>query len=61
MFEDIYLQQRTLLKMIVDQADQVFTYLFLVEMLVKWAAYGLRKYFTSVWCWIDFLILAVRP
>ncbi|KAG7233025.1 hypothetical protein INR49_007540 [Caranx melampygus] len=60
-FEDIYLQQQPLLKMIVDQADQVFTYLFLVEMLLKWVAYGLRKYFTNAWCWIDFLILAVRP
>uniref|UniRef100_A0A3B4YL65 EF-hand domain-containing protein n=1 Tax=Seriola lalandi dorsalis TaxID=1841481 RepID=A0A3B4YL65_SERLL len=58
-FEDVHLQERTVLQMILDRADQVFTYVFLLEMLLKWLAYGFRKYFTSVWCWIDFLILAV--
>uniref|UniRef100_A0A3B4VQU5 Sodium channel protein type 4 subunit alpha B-like n=1 Tax=Seriola dumerili TaxID=41447 RepID=A0A3B4VQU5_SERDU len=58
-FEDIHLQQQTVLQMILDRADQVFTYVFLLEMLLKWIAYGFKKYFTSVWCWIDFLILAV--
>ncbi|XP_056243643.1 sodium channel protein type 4 subunit alpha B-like isoform X2 [Seriola aureovittata] len=58
-FEDVHLQERTVLQMILDRADQVFTYVFLLEMLLKWFAYGFRKYFTSVWCWIDFLILAV--
>ncbi|XP_071318495.1 sodium channel protein type 4 subunit alpha B-like [Trachinotus anak] len=58
-FEDIHLQQREVLKMILDRADQVFTYLFLLEMVLKWIAYGFKKYFTSAWCWLDFLILAV--
>lgn len=60
MFEDIHLQQRQLLKTVVETADQVFTYLFLLEMLLKWIAFGLKKYFTDPWCWLDFLILDVR-
>lgn len=60
MFEDIHLQQRQVLKVVVETADQVFTYLFLLEMLLKWIGYGLKKYFTDAWCWLDFLILDVR-
>ncbi|XP_076588349.1 sodium channel protein type 4 subunit alpha B-like [Chaetodon auriga] len=58
-FEDIHLPQRQVLKMVVETADQVFTYLFLLEMLLKWIGYGLKKYFTDAWCWLDFLILDV--
>lgn len=58
-FEDIHLQQRQVLKVVVETADQVFTYLFLLEMLLKWIGYGLKKYFTDAWCWLDFLILDV--
>ncbi|GAA6232848.1 sodium channel protein type 4 subunit alpha B-like [Lates japonicus] len=57
--EDIHLQQRQVLQMVLDKADQVFTYLFLLEMLLKWIAFGFKKYFTSFWCWLDFLILAM--
>ncbi|XP_060933384.1 sodium channel protein type 4 subunit alpha B-like isoform X2 [Limanda limanda] len=46
-------------QMLLDMADLVFTFIFLLEMLLKWIALGFRKYFTSVWCWLDFLILAV--
>ncbi|XP_070827526.1 sodium channel protein type 4 subunit alpha B-like [Chaetodon trifascialis] len=58
-FEDIHLPQHQVLKMVVETADQVFTYLFLLEMLLKWIGYGLKKYFTDAWCWLDFLILDV--
>lgn len=35
-------------------------------MILKWVAFGFRRYFTSAWCWLDFLIvivslLALRP
>lgn len=60
MFEDVHLHQRQVLKMVVEMADRVFTYLFLLEMLLKWIAHGLKKYFTNAWCWLDFLILDVR-
>ncbi|KAM9376249.1 sodium channel protein type 4 subunit alpha B-like [Pholidichthys leucotaenia] len=56
-FEDIHKSQRMVV--VLDIADIVFTVLFLVEMLLKWAALGFRKYFTSFWCWIDFLVLAI--
>ncbi|XP_078023800.1 sodium channel protein type 4 subunit alpha B-like isoform X3 [Epinephelus lanceolatus] len=59
MFEDIYLHQRPVLKEILLRADQVFTLLFLIEMLLKIIAFGLKKYFTDTWCWLDFLILDV--
>ncbi|KAM7002350.1 sodium channel protein type 4 subunit alpha B-like [Tautogolabrus adspersus] len=58
-FEDIHLPQRPALKMAVETADQVFTFIFLLEMLLKWSAFGLKKYFTNAWCWLDFLILNV--
>jgi hypothetical protein len=28
-------------------------------MILKWVAFGFRKYFTSAWCWLDFLIVVV--
>lgn len=59
-FEDIYLGHRPVLQRVLKMADLVFTFVFLVEMLLKWIAFGFKKYFTSFWCWLDFLILDVR-
>uniref|UniRef100_K7FPL8 Sodium channel protein n=1 Tax=Pelodiscus sinensis TaxID=13735 RepID=K7FPL8_PELSI len=28
-------------------------------MLLKWVAYGFKKYFTNAWCWLDFLIVDI--
>uniref|UniRef100_A0AAR2JA96 Sodium channel protein n=1 Tax=Pygocentrus nattereri TaxID=42514 RepID=A0AAR2JA96_PYGNA len=58
-FEDIYIEQRRVIKIILEYADQVFTYVFVVEMLLKWVAYGFKTYFTNAWCWLDFLIVDV--
>ncbi|XP_063333507.1 sodium channel protein type 4 subunit alpha B-like isoform X5 [Pelmatolapia mariae] len=58
-FEDIYLEHRPVLQRVLKMADLVFTFVFLVEMLLKWIAFGFKKYFTSFWCWLDFLILDV--
>ncbi|XP_029283655.1 sodium channel protein type 4 subunit alpha B-like isoform X2 [Cottoperca gobio] len=58
-FEDIYLEQRRVIKIVLEYADQVFTYVFVVEMLLKWVAYGFKTYFTNAWCWLDFLIVDV--
>ncbi|XP_011491046.1 sodium channel protein type 4 subunit alpha B isoform X1 [Oryzias latipes] len=58
-FEDIYMEQRRVIKTILEYADQVFTYVFVVEMLLKWVAYGFTTYFTNAWCWLDFLIVDV--
>ncbi|XP_055071354.2 sodium channel, voltage-gated, type I-like, alpha isoform X4 [Misgurnus anguillicaudatus] len=58
-FEDIYLDSRKTVKIILEYADKVFTYIFILEMLLKWIAYGFAKYFTNAWCWLDFIIVDV--
>ncbi|XP_061082500.1 sodium channel protein type 2 subunit alpha-like isoform X2 [Conger conger] len=58
-FEDIYIERWTTLKAILEYADKVFTFIFILEMLLKWVAYGFAKYFTNAWCWLDFLIVDV--
>ncbi|XP_034390660.1 sodium channel protein type 4 subunit alpha B-like [Cyclopterus lumpus] len=58
-FENIHLQHRQVLKMVVARADEVFTCLLLMEIFLKWLAFGLKKYFSDAWSWIDFLILQV--
>ncbi|XP_078799118.1 sodium channel protein type 2 subunit alpha isoform X4 [Oryzias latipes] len=58
-FEDVYIEQRRTIKTVLEYADKVFTYVFILEMLLKWVAYGFVKYFTNAWCWLDFLIVDV--
>ncbi|XP_010004315.1 PREDICTED: sodium channel protein type 5 subunit alpha-like [Chaetura pelagica] len=58
-FEDIHLQERKKVKILLEYADKVFTYIFFMEMLLKWVAYGLHSYFTNAWCWLDFIIVCV--
>ncbi|NP_001361657.1 sodium channel, voltage gated, type VIII alpha subunit isoform 1 [Xenopus tropicalis] len=58
-FEDVYIEQRKTIRTILEYADKVFTYIFILEMLLKWLAYGFVKFFTNAWCWLDFLIVDV--
>lgn len=58
-FEDVYIEQRKTVRIILEYADRVFTYIFILEMLLKWVAYGFAKYFTNAWCWLDFFIVDV--
>uniref|UniRef100_A0A4X2KZI7 Sodium channel protein n=1 Tax=Vombatus ursinus TaxID=29139 RepID=A0A4X2KZI7_VOMUR len=58
-FEDVYLEKRRTLQAILEFSDLVFTYIFILEMLLKWVAYGFKTYFTNAWCWLDFLIVDV--
>ncbi|XP_034145276.1 sodium channel, voltage gated, type V-like, alpha b isoform X2 [Esox lucius] len=58
-FEDIYIEQRKVIKVVLEYADKIFTYIFILEMALKWIAYGFKKYFTNYWCWLDFLIVDV--
>ncbi|XP_064862145.1 sodium channel, voltage-gated, type I-like, alpha isoform X2 [Oncorhynchus nerka] len=58
-FEDIYIEKRKNIKTVLEFADKVFTHIFILEMLLKWVAYGFAKYFTNAWCWLDFLIVDV--
>ncbi|XP_011894025.1 PREDICTED: sodium channel protein type 9 subunit alpha isoform X5 [Cercocebus atys] len=56
-FEDIYIERKKTIKIILEYADKIFTYIFILEMLLKWIAYGYKTYFTNAWCWLDFLIV----
>nr|XP_056713107.1 sodium channel protein type 5 subunit alpha-like [Euleptes europaea] len=58
-FEDIYLQEKETVKMILGCADKIFLFTFFLEMLLKWVAYGFKKYFTDAWCGLDFFIVCV--
>ncbi|XP_010226082.1 PREDICTED: sodium channel protein type 4 subunit alpha [Tinamus guttatus] len=58
-FEDIHIEQRKVIRTILEYADKVFSYIFVIEMLLKWVAYGFKVYFTNAWCWLDFLIVDV--
>ncbi|NXB81488.1 SCN5A protein, partial [Donacobius atricapilla] len=58
-FEDIHLQKRQKVKIILDYADKIFTYTFFMEMLLKWVAFGLHSYFTNSWCLLDFIIVCL--
>jgi len=57
--EDKYLDDRPILKSILYYMDKVFTVVFMLEMFVKWIAFGYKKYYTDAWCWLDFVIVLV--
>ncbi|XP_062900562.1 sodium channel, voltage gated, type V-like, alpha b isoform X3 [Mobula hypostoma] len=58
-FEDINIDKKPVIKVVLEYLDKVFTYVFVLEMLLKWVAYGFKKYFTNAWCCLDFLIVAI--
>ncbi|NXN25162.1 SCN5A protein, partial [Nycticryphes semicollaris] len=58
-FEDIHINERKNIKIMLAFLDKMFTFIFFLEMLLKWVAYGFKKYFTNAWCWLDFLIVNV--
>ncbi|KAM3592526.1 uncharacterized protein V6R79_020777 [Siganus canaliculatus] len=58
-FEDINIERHRTIKTILEYSDKVFTYIFVIEMLLKWVAYGFKTYFTNAWCWLDFFIVDI--
>ncbi|XP_039378627.1 sodium channel protein type 5 subunit alpha-like isoform X3 [Mauremys reevesii] len=58
-FEDIYLKEYATIQYLLVLADIMFAYIFLLEMFLKWVAYGFQKYFTNFWCLLDFFIVCV--
>ncbi|XP_064620216.1 sodium channel protein 1 brain-like isoform X2 [Lineus longissimus] len=58
-FEDIYLEFDPTKQLVLQYLNYVFAILFTIEMLMKWAAYGYKKYFTSFWTILDFLIVLI--
>jgi len=57
--EDVHIEERQTLKVILKSMDKSFSIIFMCEMVMKWTAYGFKKYFTDAWCWLDFIIVAV--
>ncbi|XP_077988400.1 sodium channel protein 1 brain-like isoform X2 [Glandiceps talaboti] len=58
-FEDIYLDQKPVMKEVLKYMNLFFAIVFTIEMLMKWVGFGFAKYFTSFWCWLDFTIVVV--
>jgi len=57
--EDKHLNERPTLKRTLDVLDTVFTIVFSLEMILKWLAFGMRRYFGNIWSWLDFVIVLV--
>lgn len=57
--EDKHLKTRPTLKIVLDMLDNIFTLIFSLEMLMKWCAFGFRRYFENIWSWLDFVIVLV--
>lgn len=58
-FEDIHLEKNKQLKNILYWTNMVFCIIFIIEMLLKWLAFGFTRYFTSFWTILDFIIVFV--
>ncbi|CAL4063472.1 unnamed protein product, partial [Meganyctiphanes norvegica] len=58
-FEDIHLDSKEELKMILNWLNLIFAILFTIEMLLKWIAFGFVRYFTSAWTILDCFIVMV--
>ncbi|MEJ1285909.1 hypothetical protein NN561_016908 [Cricetulus griseus] len=56
-FEDVNISKRPQIERLLRCTDNIFTFIFILEMILKWVAFGFRRYFTSAWCWLDFLIV----
>lgn len=57
--EDKHLNERPNLKWTLDILDTIFTIIFSIEMVMKWLAFGMRRYFGNIWSWLDFIIVLV--
>ncbi|XP_060572053.1 sodium channel protein 1 brain-like isoform X2 [Ruditapes philippinarum] len=58
-FEDVNLYSRPALVSALYWLNIIFATLFGIEMLIKWCAFGFKRYFTSFWCLLDFLIVVI--
>uniref|UniRef100_A0A8C6MV93 Sodium channel protein type 7 subunit alpha n=1 Tax=Mus spicilegus TaxID=10103 RepID=A0A8C6MV93_MUSSI len=57
--EDIYIDQRKTIKILLEYADMIFAYIFILEMLLKWVAYGFKAFFSNNWYKLDFMVVIV--
>jgi hypothetical protein len=56
---DVNLKTGSTLDTVLKALDVVFTFIFVVEMFLKWFGLGFRKYFTDPWSLLDFFIVLV--
>ncbi|XP_025200916.1 sodium channel protein 60E-like isoform X2 [Melanaphis sacchari] len=55
-FEDIYLDENQTLKTALYWTNFTFCVIFTIELMLKWIALGVYKYFKSFWTALDFII-----
>lgn len=58
-FEDIHLDKNKTLKRILYWTNFAFCLIFVIEMVLKWIAFGFKRYFSSFWTILDFIIVFV--
>ena len=58
-FNDVNLKVDSLASKVLSVFDYLFRLIFIVEMILKWIAYGLKRYFSDWWCILDFIIVIV--
>lgn len=58
-FEDIYLDENQALKTALYWTNFTFCVIFTIELMLKWIALGVHKYFKSFWTALDFIIAMV--
>ncbi len=58
-FEDIYIDEKPRLKLVLYYLNIIFCAIFVAEMLLKWFSLGFRKYFSGMWTVLDFCIVVV--
>ncbi|XP_046400026.1 sodium channel protein para-like [Ischnura elegans] len=56
---DVYSSERPTLLTILYIIDIIFTVILFLEMIIRLLALGCKKYFTNIWCWLDFIIIMV--
>ena len=59
LLQDIYLHENQILYQTLAYLNIMFAIFFFIEMLLKWFALGFKKYFTSFWTILDFIIVLV--
>jgi voltage-gated sodium channel type V alpha len=58
-FNDVNLKINSPASKILTVFDYIFRLIFIVEMIIKWVANGLKRYFSDWWCILDFIIVSV--
>lgn len=58
-FEDVSLDYSPIKRKVIDILNEFYTYVFLLELILKMFAFGVKGYFDSAWHWLDSIVVAV--